>query len=316
MNKTKTWFGTFVILIVAIAVFAPISVKPWIEGKEISIRGFVIFKGPEPMLDFKNFTTYKNPEHNSCYIFIPNRSIIVRVDDARSFSEPTKILINKLLGENVSVTIGVIPRQLESDKGFVSFIRLIKNDPRVEIAQHGVFHDETDKNLTEEALLYGLNKIQSILYVRPITYSTPFNDDLSPELEQIISKYFKGITGEWGVLKEGRIAELGHTVSNYPISQNDQKNISGIIDICRQSLNRTNYCVVLLHPQEFATDMNNPVNISSQKLQELDNLILELKKLDANFITFKDIIACSESNSSAYYNANIISKQPIYLNYS
>ena len=308
MNSTKIWFGFFVIFLLAVAIFAPITIRPWIEGKKIIIGGLTLFEGPVPILAIENFTTYTSPYHNSCYVSIPDRSMIVRIDDIRAFSEASQVLITELLKNNVSITLGIIPRQLEEDRQLILFLKSIKGDPRVEIAQHGVFHNETDNNLTETNLFEGLNKIETLLGVKPIVYSTPFNNDISPENKEIIAKYFKGITSGWGILKEGSVAEIGHTVSNFNISQNNKTNISDIAKICEENLDRLNYCIVLLHPQEFTTNIANPVNVSYEKLQELDSLIISLKKLDANFVTFKNIITCSnKTNITENIEANFLS---------
>ncbi|MFA4960366.1 MAG: DUF2334 domain-containing protein [Candidatus Pacearchaeota archaeon] len=301
MNKTKTWFSVLILVILVLIILAPLTIKPWIEGKELVVKGVTVFKGPSEKSEISSLTIYENPEHNSCFVSIPQRSIIIRMDDIRVFSKPSKRVIDEILAENISITLGVIPRQLEDDPSFAKYIISIKDNPRVEIAQHGVYHNETDKYLTEDNILSGMNKIQSILNVRPVTYSAPFND-LAPESERILAKYFKGITGEWGVIKEGNIAQLGHTVSNYALSQNSNKSILDMVDVCAESLDRTNYCVVLLHPQEFATDMKNASEVDEEKIQELKEFIRELKKLDAEFINFKDIISCTEGNVSQNFN--------------
>ncbi len=300
MNKTKIWFSILILIVVALLVTAPLSIRPFIEDKEIKIGGYTLFKGPAskiPVIDFANLTTYENPEHNSCYLFIPEPTIILRLDDARTYSEPTKIVVNELLKENVTVTLGIIPRHLEDDEEFAAYIKSIKDDPRVEIAQHGVTHTESDRELNESEILTGYNKIQSVLGVRPVTYSAPFND-LDRSSVDVLSKYFKGITGEWGVLKEGEIAQLGHTVSNYAISQDENRTVQEVIDRCDDSLSRTNYCVVLIHPQEFATNMSNATEISEEQMEELRTMIRGLKDLNATFKNFKDVIECRETNQS------------------
>ena len=311
MRETKIWFGIFILLIVSFLVFSPIAIRPYVEGREITIKGVTIFKGPDkPVTDTTNFTIYQNPTHNSCYVSIPQPSIILRLDDVRAFSVPAESVIEEFRKNNVSLTIGVIPRELETDPNLIAYLKSIKNDSRIEIAQHGVYHNESDINLTEADLLYGLSKIETLLKVKPVTYTQPFDDEPSAATKKILAEYYKGTSGTWGVLKEGEIAELGHTISNYNIIQDPQKNILNIVSACKDNIERQNYCVVLLHPQEFATDINNPVNVSDEKIAELDKLIVQLKQLNATFVTFKDVVDCTElplnnsSLNSEYLNAS------------
>ncbi|KKS22144.1 MAG: hypothetical protein UU80_C0013G0038 [candidate division WWE3 bacterium GW2011_GWA1_41_8] len=69
----------------------------------------------------------------------------------------------------------------------------------------------TDKSITNDSLIEGYGKIQKVLGVLPITYIPPYNE-VSLESREIISNYFRIISGEQGIIKEGeKIAEIGYT---------------------------------------------------------------------------------------------------------
>ena len=48
----------------------------------------------------------------------------------------------------------------------------------------------------------------------------------------------------------------------------------------------------MMHPQEYATDINNPVDLSEEKFQEFKLMLDKLQELNVRFSTFKDLVAC------------------------
>ena len=244
-------------------------------------------------LDNDKTIIYNQTQSNSCHINAAEPTIILRMDDVRAYSKLTKPLVDEIISRNMSVTLGVIPKNLENDRSMIKYLIEIKTNPKIEIAQHGNLHEELDKNISEESLLDGYGKIQHIIGVVPVTYIPPYNE-VSLESKEIISNYFRIISGEQGIIKEGeKMAEIGQTIATYYYTTNEVVPIERIVSKCDESLSKTNICVVNIHPQEYATNINNPTILSDERFEEYKRLLDELQNLGAKFLTFNDVVSCS-----------------------
>lgn len=235
---------------------------------------------------------YNQRESNSCLINTAEPTIILRMDDVRAYSRLTKPLIDEIIKRNISVTLGVIPEDIEKDFGMISYLRGIKGNPKIEIAQHGNHHDESDHNITEASLLEGYAKIQKVLGVVPITYIPP-NNKISAESKDIVSDYFGIISSGGNIIRGGgKMAEIDYTEATYLYNKNEPVPVKKIIDYCKQDLIKTNLCVITIHPQEYATNIDNPIMLSYDKFKEFKGLLDGLQELNANFSTFNDVVYC------------------------
>ena len=275
MRTTKLWFGLLILFF-----FIVISLSPF------GIRYFITTEN-------ERIITYNQTESNSCHINTVEPTIILRMDDVRAYSKLTAPLVNEILDRELSLTLGVIPKDLEKDYSMIRYLQEIKDSPYIEIAQHGNEHDEDDINITNESLLEGYGKIQRVLGVVPVTYIPPYND-ISEESKEIISNYFRIISKDGEVVKEGeKVAEIGQTIATYDYTTNEIVHIEKIILKCKESLDKTNVCVVNIHPQEYAYDINDATILSKERFEEFKEMLDELQKLDAEFKRFTDVVMCS-----------------------
>lgn len=275
MRATKLWFGLLILFFFVVISLAPLGIKYFMTQEN------------------ERIITYNQTQSNSCHINAVEPTIILRMDDVRAYSKLTKPLVDEILSRNIYVTLGVIPRDLEKDKNMIKYLGQIKTNPYVEIAQHGVYHNETDKNVTNNSLMEGYGKIQKVLGVLPVTYIPPYNE-VSLESREIISNYFKVISGEQGIIKEGeKIAEIGYTEETYYYDKNESVPVEIIINKCEESLRNTNLCVIAIHPQEYATNINNPVILDKDRFEEFKILLDELENLNTKFSRFSDVVYCS-----------------------
>ena len=144
-------------------------------------------------------------------------------------------------------------------------------------------------------MLEGYGKIQNILGVIPVTYIPPYND-ISEESKEIISNYFRIISKDGEVVKEGeKVAEIGQTISTYAYTSNEIVRIEKIVSKCKESLDKTNVCVVTIHPQEYANDINYAIILSKERFVEFKSMLDELEGLEAEFSTFNDLVVCTDS---------------------
>jgi hypothetical protein len=228
--------------------------------------------------------------NNSYSLNMPKEpTIILRIDDVRAYSTTSKPLIDEIIRRNMSATLGVIPRDLEKDKKIPDYLIEIKENSLIEIAQHGANHNESDINISEETLLEGNKKIQEIIGIKPITYIPPYNN-ISEESKEMIGDYFSLLSGDQDILKNDKIPEIGYTVSTYSYTTQQIVSNKEIISKCKQSLEKNNLCVVMIHPQEYSSDPNNPKEISPERFNDFKEMLDGLEKLESNFGTFKDLL--------------------------
>lgn len=252
------------------------------------------FNGNTLFIDkYDNITIYEQSEHHSCHITITEPTIVIRLDDVRANSYPVKYVVDELLNNDMGVVLGVIPESLEEDIKLRKYLLSIKDNPNVEIAQHGLFHNESDLRITEKQLIEGNKIIQENIGVQPITYIPPYNTVDASSLSWI-EEHFKIISSGESNLKEGEIASIGQTISNYYYTSSEEVDMNKIISSCKASLDLFNVCVITLHPQEYSTNINNPDDVSEEKMERLNYMISELKKLNASSSTFRDIVQCYE----------------------
>lgn len=294
MNKTKLWFGGLILFFIFIFGISPLLFR---------------------LITYQtNFITYNQTEHNSCHITVTEPTIILRMDDVRAYSKPAPYLIDETIRRDLPITLGVIPRFLEEDENMINYLNRIKTNPNIEIAQHGTEHTEAERSITEKKLLEGSKKIQALIGVLPITYIPPLNE-LTLNSREIISKYFRIISGQANVLKEGEnAAEIGYTIRTYYYDKEEYVPTKEVVESCKLSLEKTNLCVVMVHPQEYTVNMESSSEFSTSKFEEYKDLLDELEKLDATFKNLRDIVQCQEDDTSMNSNSTIFVKSDDALN--
>lgn len=235
--------------------------------------------------------TYTSKEHNSCHINVAEPTIVLRMDDVRAYVVQVPYLVDEVIGRNMSITLGVIPQNLEKRSNATEY--LIKNrfSKYIEMAQHGTAHNESDINISEEDLFKGYAKIERYIGVKPVTYIPPYNK-ITPEAAERVSEYFRVISGRNDVLKEGEIAEIGQNAQTYFYSNNKYVPVETIIDTCNKSLQQTNICVVTIHPQEYSSNISKPDDLSPDKFNEFKEMLGRLQQLNATFSTFNELVSC------------------------
>jgi hypothetical protein len=252
------------------------------------------FRGNSLFIDkYDQITIYNQSEHHSCHITLTEPTIIIRMDDVRAYSYPTKYVVDEVLSKNMSIVLGVIPEDIEKDVNMRKYLISLKNNPKVEIAQHGVNHDEGDLFVSEDQIIHGSTLIQENIGVQPVTYIPPYNK-IDDSVLLGLEKHFKLISSAAPDLKEGEIAFLGQTVQNYDYELSQEVNMDNIIDGCKRNIEMYNFCVVTIHPQEYSSDINHATDISKEKMVRLDNMLKKLKKLNASSTTFNNIVQCYE----------------------
>jgi len=225
-----------------------------------------------------------------------DRTIILRLDDVQAWAW-NKITINlteTILEKNMSITLDVIPKYIETDPTIKNYIISKLNDPRVEIAQHGTNHTEDEyANLSESESYYlaksGFDKIIKTFGIKPITFIPPhdaYNENITRALSKLGFIIFSAKQGEYKF--DGNMFYLGYTVSTKDFDKEELNNVDEVVNKCKINLQLTNVCVIMIHPQDYAN--SDLITLNTTRYSSFIKLLDELNSLNATFSTFRDLI--------------------------
>lgn len=210
-------------------------------------------------------------------------TIILRLDDVESYTwGVTEMMITDTLNRGIPLTLGVIPLHLENNSGLVDLIQDRRCD--LEIALHGWNHrgdipefSGIGKGVAFDKLKRGKMYLEELFGVEVITFIPPQN---------VISRKAEGALSAAGfkILSSEGVDYLDYDVSTYDFPNKRVVPTSEVIEKCTDAFIEDNVCVIMLHPQDYATDEV----LDTEKYTEYTLLLDELEKLDTSFITFKN----------------------------
>ena len=219
--------------------------------------------------------------------------IILRLDDVQAFAwkDISMRMIDEMIKKNIPATIGVIPKNLEEDEEIANYLKKTSCD--MEIAQHGWDHgrqsgnskpefEGVSKNTAYKRIIKGKEYLESIFDKEIVTFIPP---------NEVYSN------GTVDALKQAEIPFLANThtvaLANYENNVSKLNSTDKIIDSCKQGFESDNLCVVMLHPQDYATNGY----LDESKYSEFTELLNRLEELNAGFMTIKDYAGYKLSNT-------------------
>lgn len=235
-------------------------------------------------------------EHN--YSFPTKRVLLVRLDDVQGnrWNDMFINMTEDILKRNLSVTLAVIPlfpgHELRTDKKAVDFLRNESYNSHVEIALHGTTHAANEYVINEsdtfKLATIGLNELQRVLKIKPVTFVPPANGYSGTETTKALSKLgfiFIG-SGYDSYGFDNYMNYIGYTTYTSDIN-GVPADINYIRRVCNESLDERNICVVTLHPQDY---LDKDGTLNNTKYNEFIPLLDTLKSLNATSITIKDLM--------------------------
>jgi hypothetical protein len=240
---------------------------------------------------------------------ITNKYIIIRDDDAQGYWMviPFKNITTTLIQSGIPQTIGLIPymaggaTDFSGDANLLTYLNSVKNEPTVEIALHGYLHNEgefTTINQTDAQtkLSAGKTAVYFRLGVMPTTFIPPYNEFSNGTIAACSSEGFTRISADtsdpnsWKENPQG-LLHLPETVEFYNADTNQTRNATDIISDCKASLDSSNICVILMHPQEFAASQEGTQidQAQYQTLLDLINWIKQQKSQGVKLTTMKNL---------------------------
>ncbi|MBI4127660.1 MAG: DUF2334 domain-containing protein [Parcubacteria group bacterium] len=217
------------------------------------------------------------------------RSVVIRIDDIQAFAWPeiTTRLIRDTIAHGAPPVLAVIPKGLTEDKRLYYFLK--RNRCRIEVAQHGWDHSgEVPESSEFEDLSYdeayrlimqGKTILEELSGRELTTFVPPHNTFSTGTTDALEKTGFKIISSEL----EG---EFAYTAAIYNFDTNSFSSPTEIVNACQKRFEKGAWCIVLVHPQDFAT--NGVLNETSY--EEYLTLLDVLTRMDVRFVTMQDLL--------------------------
>lgn len=214
-------------------------------------------------------------------------NVILRLDDIQLFTwgGVTETMIEDTLERDIPLSLGVIPMSINRNPELVSLIKL--NECNVEIVLHGWNHREDvpefsgiDEDTALDKLVRGKEYLEDLFDTKIVTFVPPQNE---------ISKAAKGMIGEAGLrIYSGEGTEsFDYDAETFNVGDGDYSAmVAEVLEDCQTAFDGDNQCVIMLHPQDFATDYV----FDKEKYLYYLTLLDELKKMEVSFSTFADTL--------------------------
>lgn len=246
-----------------------------------------------------NMEAHKNLSYN-----LPNKpTFILRLDDVQAslWGEACVRIINDTLSRNLSLSIAVIPdRDSPKTDEVMECIREHKDDPHLEITQHGFNHsyseyDNISENETRLKTMKGLRKLYQDYDVSPVTFIPPNNEDNSNNNitpDTLWDMGFRIISTSGDLHYAGDILDVGHNAATTEYTGGNLTDPGQIIRQCEKDFKKQNLSVIMIHPQDF---VNNNRTLNESKYANYLELLNELNYTGAQSITFRDMLKVSKT---------------------
>lgn len=212
------------------------------------------------------------------------KKIVIRIDDIQAFAwqDISTRMIQESLNRGIPPVLGVIPKGLEDDKIIVDFLK--SRSCNIEIAQHGWQHSYYEfVNLTEEQayqrLIAGKSVLQRLFDEKIVTFIPP-NNAYSNESARALDR-----AGFTIISSEGH-GDFDYSASTYDFPNKRLVPIQDIVEKCDDSLMKKNLCIIMVHPQDYATNDK----FDEEKFDTYLQLLDKLEDLNASFVRMKDLI--------------------------
>jgi len=217
-----------------------------------------------------------------------DRQVILRLDDVQAFAwrDVSFAIVNEATSRKIPLVLGIIPFRLQDDPATTGYIK--KNVCNLEIAQHGwstdkYAHDTNETEKLNETNIYfnimaGKSELEKISSDPVITFIPPFNVYSSKTAYALKSAKFSIISSDNGGLYDS-------TTLTYDYQKNESISTSKIVSSCEEAFKKSLPCIIMIHPQDFATNGK----LDEKKYYAFTALLDDLQGRNVTFVRFKDI---------------------------
>ena len=221
---------------------------------------------------------------------VSDKTVVLRVDDIQAYTwrETSKKMIEEAVERNIPLTLGVIPTGLNDDIELITFLK--NHTCQVEFGLHGLTHNspvgadvpEFGEYSKEEAAQYiaeGRSLLGIITSDPIVTWIPPLNIQSKGTIDALTELGFTHISAEGEGVFDYDAATFIYG-SNILVSPND------VVKACRKAFEKSSHCVIMVHPQDFASGLNHSEEkFKNYYISLLDALVQE----GVTFARLKDI---------------------------
>ena len=221
---------------------------------------------------------------------LSNKTVILRVDDIQGYawSETSEKMIIDAEALGIPLTLGVIPAGLTDDTELVSFLK--NHGCSVEFAQHGLTHHggkdgslpefgTSSKNEAYSLIQKGRDILKNITNDLIVSWIPPLNEHSQGTIDALRELGFTHLSSEG----EGT---FDYDAATFRYDTNVLVSPEEVIKSCIKTFKTSTYCVVMLHPQDFADGLaHDQEKYKRYYLDLLDGLMSE----GVTFSRLKDI---------------------------
>ncbi len=235
------------------------------------------------------------------------KSIIIRNDDIGPWwSVDNAIYVTDFLRDKgIPQTLGIVPItaggtiRLEQDPKLVSYLKSISTDTKIEIAIHGLNHDNNEfqgisQHAAEEKIRDAKEMIKKSLYVEPVTFIPPYYAYDESTLYAANSQGMKYFSAGWNAIDMGHgFREYPQGLWNIPVTTDFYNwgtdslySAQEIESSCGNAMDAFETCVIVVHPHLFVDTENN---IDPEKIALLAEVLDWVKSKEEQGVELKTI---------------------------
>ncbi len=199
---------------------------------------------------------------------VSDKTVILRVDDIQAYSwrETSERMIADAGAREIPLTLGVVPLGLHDDKALSTFLKT--HSCRHELALHGLTHSGGEygnypefgaytKDEARKHVMLGLEVLRGITQDAIVTWIPPFNVHSQGTVEALHELGFQYLSSE------GK-GQFDYDTSTFSFDTDSLVVPEKIVEACKVGFETSSYCIIMLHPQDFADGLAH----SEEKYQE------------------------------------------------
>jgi peptidoglycan/xylan/chitin deacetylase (PgdA/CDA1 family) len=243
--------------------------------------------------EYTELATHKEDE-NTCDRPTPDVSegdqvVVLRIDDPQAYiwTDVVKLMIADARSYGYKPVLGIIPNKLEEDQLFSLYLK--EHSCEYEAAQHGFAHhkdgdydtpefDDIDPWEAEAKLEEGREILERVTGQNITTFIPPQNR-IDPDITHVFEELGYPIVSALG---ENR---YDSDISTYEFEGDYLVPVDDVLSGCDRRFAEGKACVIMLHPQDYATDGA----FEAWKYQYYSELLEGLRMRDVTVVTMKEL---------------------------
>jgi len=218
-----------------------------------------------------------------------DRLVVLRIDDPQAFiwTDVVKLMVTDAKSRGYRPVLGIIPNHLEEDRLFSLYLR--EHSCEYEAAQHGFAHhkdgdydtpefDDIDPWDAEDKLRQGRGILERVTG-QDISVFIPPQNRIDPDITHVFEDMGYGIVSALGTGK------YDSDVSTYDFEADRMVPPEDILAGCEIHFSEGNQCVIMLHPQDYATGGK----MDPEKYRSYARLLDGLESGNVTVVTFSEL---------------------------